>query len=103
MDKVRYKPLWLLEYTNNDGDIIESRLLTKNIPDNPERGLYSTGVFTTDEQIALGYDLFGTDKLREIYCLAHEATEELLMGLVMSWEFTLTMNKMRELKWKNAK
>ena len=94
---MRYKPLWLIEQIDSKGDIIESKLMTKNIPVDPEKGLHSTGIFTKKEQTALGTDLYGLTNLKKIYRKAYGETEALLDRLVESWYFT---NMLRRLQMK---
>ena len=96
MKQVTYQPLWLLEMVDSNCEIDKQKLLTKNIPTRPEKGLFSTGIFTKTEQIALGQDLYDTANLREIYYKAESETFDLLSRLVRSWQFTTFLNKLRQ-------
>lgn len=95
MKRVTYQPLWLLEVLDFDTDVLEQKLVTKDIFVRSERGMYSTGIFTKTEQIAFGQDLYGTSNLREIYRKANEETFDLLARLVRAWQFHAALNKLR--------
>lgn len=95
MKRVTYQPLWLLEALDFDTDVLEQRLVTKDIFVRSERGMYSTGIFTKEEQIALGQDIYNISNLRAIYQKASEETFDLLARLVHAWQFHTVLNKLR--------
>lgn len=96
MKEITYQPLWLLEMVDSIEDIISQKLVTKNIPTRPEKGLHSTGIFTKAEQIAFGLDIYGLSDLRMIYEKANDETFDLLTRLVLAWQFHTALNKLRE-------
>lgn len=95
---MKYQPLWLLEMVDSNNDVIEQKLLTKNIPTRPEKGLFSIGIFTKAEQIIFGKDIYETSDLTEIYRKANDETFNLLARLVRSWNYTAFLNRLRKQK-----
>ena len=96
MKEITYQPLWLLEMVDSTEDIISQKLVTKNIPTRPEKGLHSTGIFTKAEQIAFGLDIYGLSDLRMIYEKANDETFDLLARLVHNWNFHAVLKKLRQ-------
>jgi hypothetical protein len=98
---VEYKPLWLFEAVDYDSnynpEIRKVKLLTKNFLIKPDtNSVFSTLINIKEEQITLGFDIFGTDDLKEIYRLALWETEDIVSSLVSDWWFWFNFKKLQK-------